>query len=165
VIVDVCAVKRGANDAIVTAHLNAPAFPYQKLKNEFQRQRELLGLFFDKCPVFRQLATSYGNALEAFANRDIENIVRNLAVATELVFAKEHSDEIQSRKLLHDEGAMLLSLDWLRDQFQSLSFLTKARSPGLSEERDPLQIHLHILGDERWRSYVTQVNASALLRW
>jgi hypothetical protein len=49
VIVDACAVERGANDAVVTAHLNAPAFPYQKLKNEFQRQRELLGF------VFRQM--------------------------------------------------------------------------------------------------------------
>jgi hypothetical protein len=115
--------------------------------------------------VFRQLATSYGNALEAFANRDIENIVRNLAVATELVFAKDHYDEIKSRDLLLNEGAMLLSLDWLRDQFQSLTFLTKARSPGLSEERDPLQIHLHILDDESWHRYATRVNASALLRW
>lgn len=157
-----------ANSETVTTHLSGPSFPYQKLKNEFPRQRELLGLFFDKCEVFRQLTTSYANALEAFANRDIEDIVRNLVVATELIFKQDHFDNIGPRirkKLLLNEGAMLLALDWLRDQFQSLALLTKKRSPGLSEDRKLFQIHLQIIDDELWSSYASKVSAPALLRW
>ena len=154
-----------ANEGITLVHLDKPAFPYQKLKNEFARQRELVALFYNHCLVFRQLAKSYSNALEAFADRDVEEVFRNLAVATELAFAKDNFDELKAKTLLLNEGARLLALDWLRDQFQSLTVLTKRRSPGKSEEQDDWQIHLNIIDDDKWSAYSTKTRTPAVLQW
>lgn len=149
----------------ILVHLDKPSFPYQKLKNEFPRQRELLELFYDKCVVFRQLMKSYSNALEAFSNGDIEDIFRNLAVATELAFAKDNVPEPNAKRLLLHEGARLLALDWLRDEFQSLTFLAKRCSPGKSEERDRFQIHLNIIEDEKWKALSTRIRIPSILTW
>ena len=155
----------GVGEEITLTHLDRPSFPYQKLKNEFPRQRELMALFYDKCVVFRQLAASYSNALEAFANENVENVFRNLVVATELAFTRDAFGNIDAASSLRKNGARLLAMDWLRDQFQSLTFLTKYRSPSKSEGGNAWQIHLNILDDDKWNNYLATIQAPVILQW
>lgn len=150
----------GSLDEVRVVNPQAPTFTYQKMTNEIPRQRWLLKLFCSRCEIFQVLTTAYGEALEAYARNDSEDIFRHLAIALEISF-----QPTQKHNVLIDVGSRLLALDWLRGQFQSLTFLTKKYSPSRSEKVNPIQTHLCILKDRFWPDYAESTKASELFKW
>ncbi len=145
---------------------NSVTFPYQKLKFDTERVRELAELYFSKCEVFRQLSFGYANALEAFHDNRVDDIFRNLGVATELAFQARfgHDKHAQGSKgSILQEGAILMALDWLRGQFEWITRHIKELYHGKSDRHEGIAIEDIILEERHWKSYMNRF--PVIIRW